>query len=82
MDLLSEVWSRMHPDDVWFSILVLVNSQVTPIEALNNLRAQDLESLKCMTSNCGPQILECLKDPNCRAAIGCLTSCGPTDQVT
>lgn len=34
-----------------------------------------------MVTNCGPQILNCLLDPNCRKALQCLNQCSPVDQV-
>ncbi|PKI39039.1 hypothetical protein CRG98_040566 [Punica granatum] len=34
-----------------------------------------------MVKNCGPQILNCLLDPNCRKALQCLNNCSPVDQV-
>lgn len=81
LKLITESWSRENPDDVWFSILVLVNAYVTEVPMLQNLRAKDFSSLQCMVTNCRSQIFECLTDPECRKALDCLTSCGPTDQV-
>ena len=34
-----------------------------------------------MVSKCGPQILACVTDPTCKAALDCLQECDPTDQV-
>ena len=43
--------------------------------------AQDLGVLVNMISKCGPQILACVSDPTCKAALDCLQACDPTDQV-
>jgi hypothetical protein len=42
---------------------------------------QDLGVLVNMVSKCGPQILACVTDPTCKAALDCLQACDPTDQV-
>ena len=34
-----------------------------------------------MVSKCGPQILACVSDPTCKAALDCLQACDPTDQA-
>lgn len=35
-----------------------------------------------MVSKCGPQILACVSDPTCKAALDCLQACDPTDQAS
>ena len=62
-------------------MLALVNACVKPVAPLQSLRAAGVDSLVCMLSNCGQQIAACLMDESCRAALTCLNSCGPTDQV-
>ena len=62
-------------------VLALVNACVKPVAPLQSLRAAGVDSLVCMLSNCGQQIAACLLDESCRAALTCLNSCGPTDQV-
>lgn len=79
--LVAESWERQSPDNVSFALLVLIDSYVTPVSLLKNLRATNLASLQCMVTNCGPKILQCLLDPNCRKALDCLNNCDPTDQV-
>ncbi len=32
-------------------------------------------------TNCGKQIVDCQRDPVCKAALNCLESCAPNDQV-
>ncbi|KAL3700555.1 hypothetical protein R1sor_018577 [Riccia sorocarpa] len=81
LKLVRESWERQSPDNLWFAVLVLIDSFVTPVKLLKNLRATGLASLQCMVKNCGQQIFDCLKDPNCRKALDCLNKCAPTDQV-
>ncbi|CAI6007676.1 unnamed protein product [Closterium sp. NIES-65] len=73
-------WERRSADDIWFVILALVNAYIVDVPALRNLRAADSSSLQCMVGNCGPIIIECFLDEQCRTAINCLNECGPTDQ--
>ncbi|PUZ55045.1 hypothetical protein GQ55_5G181000 [Panicum hallii var. hallii] len=78
---ISNAWERHNSDDIRFCLLVVVNAYIRPVAMLKNLRAKGLSTLSCMIKNCGPQILNCLFDPNCRKALQCLNSCSPTDQV-
>uniref|UniRef100_A0A0D9V4Y9 VDE lipocalin domain-containing protein n=1 Tax=Leersia perrieri TaxID=77586 RepID=A0A0D9V4Y9_9ORYZ len=78
---VSSAWERHNSDDIRFCLLVVVNAYIRPVDMLQNLRAKGLSTLSCMIGNCGPQILNCLFDPNCRKALQCLNSCSPTDQV-
>lgn len=32
-------------------------------------------------SNCGKQIMDCQKNPICKAALSCLENCAPNDQA-
>ncbi|CAE6001453.1 unnamed protein product [Arabidopsis arenosa] len=50
------------------------------LPVLQNLRSKGFSTLTCMVKNCGPQILNCLLDPNCRKALQCLNQCSPVDQ--
>jgi len=81
MSIVTDAWERRNSDDYRFALLVLIDSYVTPVKLLKSLRATGLASVGCMIRNCRSQILACLLDPNCRQAINCLQSCGPTDQV-
>ncbi|XP_066306834.1 violaxanthin de-epoxidase, chloroplastic-like [Miscanthus floridulus] len=78
---ISNAWERHNSDDIRFCLLVVINAYIRPVSMLKNLRAKGLSTLSCMIKNCGPQILNCLFDPNCRKALQCLNSCSPTDQV-
>uniref|UniRef100_A0A7N0TUY3 VDE lipocalin domain-containing protein n=2 Tax=Kalanchoe fedtschenkoi TaxID=63787 RepID=A0A7N0TUY3_KALFE len=78
---VSEAWSRQNSDDIRFCVLVIINAYIRPVAVLQNLRAKGFCTLSCMVQNCGPQILNCLLDPNCRKALQCLNQCSPVDQV-
>ncbi|PHT31903.1 hypothetical protein CQW23_28240 [Capsicum baccatum] len=76
-----DAWERHNSDDIRFCLLVIINAYITPVSTLKNLRAKGFSTLNCMVTNCGPQILNCLLDPNCRKALQCLNNCSPVDQV-
>lgn len=78
---VKEAWDRRNSDDIRFCLLVIINAYIKPVSILKNLRAKGFSTLKCMVNNCGPQILNCLLDPNCRKALQCLNKCSPVDQV-
>lgn len=78
---LYETWDRHNSDDIRFCLLIIINSYIRPVPILNNLRAKGFSTLNCMVRNCGPQILNCLLDPDCRKALQCLNKCSPIDQV-
>ncbi|XP_047956649.1 uncharacterized protein LOC125202312 [Salvia hispanica] len=78
---VNEAWSRHNSDDIRFCLLVVVNAYIKPVPILKNLRAKGFSTLSCMVKNCGPQILNCLLDENCRKALQCLNNCSPVDQV-
>ncbi|KAJ8574358.1 hypothetical protein K7X08_026163 [Anisodus acutangulus] len=78
---VSESWERHNSDDIRFCLLVIINAYITPVSTLKNLRAKGFSTLNCMVTNCGPQILNCLLDPNCRKALQCLNNCSPVHQV-
>lgn len=78
---VSEAWDRRNSDDIRFCLLVVINAYIRPVPILQNLRSKGFSTLNCMVKNCGPQILNCLLDPNCRKALQCLNECSPVDQV-
>ncbi|VVA31561.1 PREDICTED: violaxanthin [Prunus dulcis] len=78
---VSQAWDRHNTDDIRFCLLVIINAYIRPVPILKNLRSKGLSTLSCMVKNCGPQILNCLLDPNCRKALQCLNQCSPVDQV-
>lgn len=78
---VGDAWERRNSDDIRFCLLVIINAYIRPVPVLQNLRSKGLSTLACMVKNCGPQILNCLLDPNCRKALQCLNQCSPVDQV-
>ncbi|KAM1659466.1 hypothetical protein FF1_002573 [Malus domestica] len=78
---VSQAWDRHNTDDIRFCLLVIINTYIRPVPILKNLRSRGLSTLSCMVKNCGPQVLNCLLDPNCRKALQCLNQCSPVDQV-
>ncbi|KAK4853269.1 hypothetical protein QYF36_006378 [Acer negundo] len=78
---VSEAWNRHNSDDIRFCLLVIINAYIRPVPILKNLRSKGFSTLNCMVQNCGPQILNCLLDPDCRKALQCLNQCSPVDQV-
>ncbi|CAN1173289.1 Violaxanthin de-epoxidase, chloroplastic [Linum perenne] len=81
VETVSEAWTRHNTDDIRFCLLVIINAYIRPVPILKNLRSKGFSTLSCMVKNCGPQILDCLLDPNCRKALQCLNRCSPVDQV-
>ncbi|CAL9233405.1 unnamed protein product [Arabidopsis halleri] len=78
---VGDAWERRNSDDIRFCLLVIINAYIRPVPVLQNLRSKGFSTLTCMAKNCGPQILNCLLDPNCRKALQCLNQCSPVDQV-
>lgn len=42
----------------------------------------DAGSLVCMFKNCREEVLACVQDEQCKAALDALAECGLNDQVT
>ncbi len=75
-------WSRGHSDDVLYMVLVVINAVLTDIPAVSEiLKPVTFRALQCMLSNCGKQIIDCQRNPTCKAALSCLERCAPNDQV-
>lgn len=53
----------------------------TQVKSLSVNKKTTLSNLFCMVKNCSPQIYACVSDPQCKAALDCLESCGLNDQV-
>lgn len=75
-------WKRGHSDDVLYSVLVVINAVLVDIPAVSEiLKPVTLQALRCMLGNCGAQIIDCQRNPACKAALSCLEQCAPNDQV-
>lgn len=83
-NIATDMWGRRSSDDMVFMINVLVNTFIKPIksvQSVTNTESTGLTQLTCMTGNCGNEMINCFKDPTCRAALDCLNSCRGNDQV-
>lgn len=77
---LVELWRRRSSDDLAFMLMLAINDCVTPVPA-TQVNMGDLRSLGCMVSKCREQIVACVNDPQCKAALDGLSACGLNDQV-
>ncbi|BDA47648.1 probable violaxanthin de-epoxidase, chloroplastic [Coccomyxa sp. Obi] len=78
---IQTLWERHSSDDLVSLFLVLIDAFIVKVPRLDSLRASGPLALARMIKNCGPQIFACVNDPDCKAALDCLQSCSPTDQV-
>lgn len=76
-----DVYKRQTSDDLLFMLLVLIDAYITEVPLVKAMQAQDLATVWKMGTKCGRQILACVQDPECKAALDCLTSCASNDQV-
>lgn len=74
-------WRRASSDDLVYMFLTIINAYFAEVPMLQSMRAQDPGTIFNMMTKCGSQILACVNDPDCKAALDCLQACGPTDQV-
>ena len=78
------MWNRRSSDDIIFMINCLVDTFIKPIKAVQsvtNTENTGLSELTCMCKNCGNEMIDCFKNPTCRAALDCLNKCRGNDQV-
>eukprot|EP00892_Ulva_mutabilis_P006169 jgi/Ulvmu1/3924/UM018_0147.1 len=78
--MLLELWGRRSSDDLAFMLMLAINDFVTPVPC-TQVNMGDLRSLGCMLTKCREQVLACVNDPQCKAALDGLASCGLNDQV-
>lgn len=76
-----DVYQRQTSDDLLFMLLVLIDAYLTEVPLVKSMQAKDLSTIWKMGTKCGKQILACVRDPECKAALDCLTSCASNDQV-
>lgn len=75
-------WERGHSDDILYMFLVVINGVVTDIPSVSEiLKPVTFRALQCMIFNCGKEIVDCQRNPTCKAALQCLERCPPNDQV-
>jgi len=76
----TELFQRGNPNDLLYMVLVLLNACVTPVASAAET-PKDLGVILCMVKNCRKEVVGCVQDPECKAALDCLESCGLNDQV-
>lgn len=58
------------------------NRYVTTVPRVTGIgKDSNPDTLDCMLGNCKQEVINCAKDPACRACISCLTACPPNDQA-
>ncbi|KAK9829000.1 hypothetical protein WJX72_003323 [[Myrmecia] bisecta] len=62
-------------------LLVLIDAYKVEVPLVKSMAAQDLATIWKMCTKCGPQILACVQNPDCKAALDCLQNCASNDQV-
>lgn len=81
LETAKELFDRHTPSDLLFSILLLVDSAVAPVGTLVKPRSTSFGTLACMVQHCAKEVVGCVTDTQCKAALDCLTACGLNDQV-
>ncbi|CAD7701109.1 unnamed protein product [Ostreobium quekettii] len=77
---VSGLWERKTSDDLVYMVLLLIDQYVQNVPEVAKLDFT-FSSLRCMVRNCRKPVLDCLRDPTCRKALGALNRCGTNDQV-
>lgn len=77
---LQSMWSRYSSDDLSFMLLLAINDFITPVPS-TQVNQGDARSFVSMCTKCRQQILDCVNDPQCKAALEGLEKCGLNDQV-
>ena len=84
-DTCLSFWSRAHSDDALTALLVIADAtgkvKDPPLAALDSLKGQGIGTLVCMIKNCRKEVVDCVTDEGCKAALDCLTAAPPGDQV-
>jgi hypothetical protein len=84
-DISHELWNRKSSGDMLFMLLILIDKfssiRVSSVDSVTNTENTGLQEIQCMIENCQNELINCFKDPNCRAALACLNSCNGNDQV-
>jgi hypothetical protein len=65
--------------------LLLIDSfsdlSIKSVKSVTSTENTQLSQFNCMFSNCKDELINCFKDPVCRAALDCLNKCRGNDQV-
>ena len=83
--IVRDLWQRKSSGDILFMALVLADSfcdiSIKSVKSVANTDSTSFAQIACMVGNCRAEILDCLSDPECKAALDCLNSCKGNDQV-
>ena len=77
---LLDMWARRSSDDLAFLMMLALDSFVTAVPS-TRVNQGDARALVDMCTKCRKQIVECVRDPQCKAALDGLAECGLNDQV-
>eukprot|EP00968_Pinguiococcus_pyrenoidosus_P014206 scaffold1291_cov256-Pinguiococcus_pyrenoidosus.AAC.2 len=81
-DLAVDLWRRRSSDDALYLLLLLGHVLAKPVPLIAMAVQQaDVGAILCMCRNCFKEVVDCLTDPTCKAAIECLDACAANDQV-
>lgn len=84
-DISQELWQRNTPDDWKFLFLTLIDTfsdfSIKSVKSVTSTENTQLSQFDCMLKNCKDELINCFKDPKCRAALDCLNKCRGNDQV-
>jgi|APGre2960657444_1045066.scaffolds.fasta_scaffold00201_3 hypothetical protein len=81
LESAAELVARATPNDFVFALLLLLDAAVAPVRTLTVNKQTSLANIFCMMRNCGSEVLACVSDPRCKAALDCLEACSLNDQV-
>jgi hypothetical protein len=81
LEQAGELLARKLPHDFVFALLLLLDSAVAPVTTSTMKARSGPGTLLCMARHCRTEVLDCVSDPRCKAALDCLTGCGLNDQV-
>ena len=81
LDNARRLFERRTPSDFVFATLLLLDGAVAPVRTLTMNKRTTLGNIACMVRNCGNEVVSCVTDPQCKAALDCLEACNLNDQV-
>jgi len=81
LDNARRLFDRRTPSDFLFATLLLLDGAVAPVRTLTMNKRTTLANIACMARNCGSEVVSCVSDPQCKAALDCLEACSLNDQV-
>ena len=81
-DLAVDLWQRRSSDDLLYNVMLLGHTFAKPVPLVGMaLQQADLQAVQCMCGNCWKEVVDCIQDPTCKAALDCLDKCAANDQV-